>query len=206
VALRRRRQRVQARQGVEDHLGAEHGQPGGQLAGRLVGTDRRRGGQQHLPGVHAGVHLERRDAGDRLAADDRPLNGRGAAIPRQERGVNVDRAARRRVEHGLRQDLSEGDDDGDVGAERAQPLGPLGVAQARRLEHRQPGRQRGRLDRRRRQPLAAVRGPIRLGDGGNDRMVPVNRLERRERERRRTVEQDLQWTTARRRGGRRRPR
>ena len=75
--------------------------------------------EQHVARVHARVHLERGDAGLRLAADDRPRDGRRAAIARQQRGVDVDRPARGRVEHGLRQDLAERHHHRDVGAERA---------------------------------------------------------------------------------------
>ena len=53
--------------------------------------------------------------------------------------MDVDRAARGRVEHGLRQDLAERDDHRDVGAERGQALRPLGIAQPRRLEHGDAG-------------------------------------------------------------------
>ena len=73
--------------------------------------------QQHGARVHARVHLERRDAGLGLAADDRPRDRRGAAVARQQRGVDVDRAARRHVEHGLGQDLAERRDHRDVGGE-----------------------------------------------------------------------------------------
>jgi len=59
--------------------------------------------------------------------------------------VDVDGAARGRVQHGLRQDLAEGDHDREVGAERGQPLGPAGIAQPRRLQHRQAGGERGFL-------------------------------------------------------------
>ena len=51
-------------------------------------------------GVHAFVELHDRDAGLGLAVDHRPLDRRGAAILRQERGVDVDAAARQRIEHG----------------------------------------------------------------------------------------------------------
>ena len=102
---------------------ADLGEPRGQLARRLLGTDRRRLSEQHVARVHARVHLKRRDAGLRLSADDRPGDGAGPAIAREQRGVNVDRPARGRVEHRLRQDLAERRDHRDVGA-RARPSAP----------------------------------------------------------------------------------
>jgi hypothetical protein len=49
--------------------------------------------------------------------------------------VDVDRATAGRVEHRARQNLAERDDHGHVGAEGTQAIGPLRIAQSRRLEH-----------------------------------------------------------------------
>ncbi len=106
--------------------------------------------------------------------------------------MDVDRSARGHVEHGPGQDLAEGDDDGDVRAEFAEPFGPPGVPQPWRLEHGQPGLERALLHRWRRQPLAAMRGPIGLGDDADHTMVAQERVERGERELRRAVEEDVQ--------------
>ena len=114
--------------------------------------------------------------------------------------MHVDRPAPGRVEHGRGQDLAERDDDGHVGAERAQAVGPLRVAQARGLQDLEPGRQRARLDRRRRQALAAVRRPVRLRDDRDDLVVTQERLEGRQGERGGAVEENFK---ARRRGGKR---
>jgi hypothetical protein len=88
-------------------------------------------GQQHVAGVHAGIHLEGRDSGLGLAADDGPRDGRGAAVARQHRGMDVDGAAPRDVEYGLGQDLAERDHDGDIGSDLGQPLRPAGITQPR---------------------------------------------------------------------------
>ena len=79
---------------------------------------------QHRAGVHAGVHLHERHSRLGLAADDRPLDRRRTAILRQQRGVDVDRAARGHIQHGLGQDLAERDDHREVGAVRGEALGP----------------------------------------------------------------------------------
>src|SRR5262249_27157004 len=96
------------------------------------------------------------------------------------------------VEHCARQDLAEGDDDGDIGLELAETLGPAGLAQARGLEHGQPGLDRPLLHRRRRQPLTPMRRAIRLGDDPDDAMVTQQRVERGERELRGAVEENVE--------------
>ena len=56
-------------------------------------------------------------AGDGFAVGDGPLDGRGAAIFREQRGVQVDVAERREIEHPLRDDAAVADDDDGVGLE-----------------------------------------------------------------------------------------
>ena len=85
--------------------------------------------------------------------------------------MHVDRPARGRVEHGLRQDLAERRDDRDVGGEGGQPRRPFGIAQPRGLEHGDPGILRPPLDGRCREALPAPRRPIGLGDDGHDLMA-----------------------------------
>ena len=175
VALWPRRQRVEPRERVDQDLGAERGEPDAQVSSGFFGADRRRRREQHRARVHARVHLERRDPGHGLAAHDRPLDRRGAAVARQQRAVDVDRAAPGCVEHGLRQDLAERGDDRHVGAERAQALGPLGIAQARRLQDPEPGFQGARLHRWRGQTLSAMGRPVGLRDDRDDVMVTQER-------------------------------
>jgi hypothetical protein len=54
--------------------------------------------------------------------------------------VDVDRATPGGVEDGLRQDLAECGDDRHIGAERSKTVGPLGTAQAGRLQDLDAGR------------------------------------------------------------------
>ena len=86
--------------------------------------------QERRAGVEALVDQHRRDAGLGLAAGDRPLDRRRAAVAWQQRGVDVHGAERREVDHGAGQDLAEGDDDLQLGPQRAQ-LRPVPRARAR---------------------------------------------------------------------------
>src|SRR5207247_11160079 len=56
------RQLVETLARLDDHVGAERGQPTRQRAGGLLGVDPAGLRQERRPGVHALVHLERRDA------------------------------------------------------------------------------------------------------------------------------------------------
>ena len=76
------------------HARADHAEPRRELARRLRGAYGRGLGEERVARVHAGIHLEGRDAGLGLAADDGPRDGRGAAIARQDRRVDVDGAPR----------------------------------------------------------------------------------------------------------------
>ena len=114
--------------------------------------------------------------------------------------MDVDGAPPRYLEHRLRQDLPEGDDDGHVGAKLGEAPRPLRVPQPRGLYHGKPGGERANLDRRRRQTPAAMRGTVGLGDDRDDLVQVEERLQGRERELGRSVEED---SKARRRGGRR---
>ena len=198
------RARVERGERAQQDARADLGEPRGQLTRRLLGTDRRGLSEQHVARVHARVHPKRRDAALRLSADDRPGDGARPAIAREERGVNVDRPARGRVEHRLRQDLAERRDHRDVGGERGQARRPLGIAQPRRLEHGDPGVLRPLLDGRCREALPAPRRTIGLSDDGHDVMAGEESVECGAREVRRAVEDDphaRDRLRARRRGG-----
>ena len=73
--------------------------------------------QKDVAGIEAGVDAHRGDAGDGFAARDGPLNRRGTAVFRKQRGVQVDVAERREIEHPLRNDAAVADDDDGVGLE-----------------------------------------------------------------------------------------
>ena len=187
--LRARREGVQTVQRLEEHLGAERGQAPGELAGRLFGADRGRPLEEHRARVHPGIHLEGGDPRLALAAHDGPRDRRRAPVAREQRGVDVDRAARGDVEDRLREDLPEGHDHRDVGPMLGEPLGPAGVTEPDRLEQRDAVLERHRLDRRDPLALPPARGPVRLRHRGHHVVPLAQRLERGQRERRSAVEQ-----------------
>ena len=73
--------------------------------------------------------------------------------------MDVDAAARHRLEHCQRQDLAVRDHDGELGARAAQRVAQLAGPRRAGLDHRQAERLRGERDRRRRQ-LAAAPGRL----------------------------------------------
>ena len=58
--------------------------------GGVVGRDWEFLLEEDVAGVESGVDAHGGDAGDGLAVGDGPLDGRGAAIFREQRGVQVD--------------------------------------------------------------------------------------------------------------------
>ena len=109
-----------------------------QFAGRHVRSDLDFAGQRHGAGIEALVHLHHHHAGLFVAGHDRPLDRRRAAPARQQRGMAVVAAKPRSVQNLLRQQQAVGDDDRDVGIERAKAL-PLGrLLEIDGCEDRQP--------------------------------------------------------------------
>ncbi len=82
-------------------------------------------------------HVVQGHAGLVLAVDQHPVDRAAAAIARQQRAVQVERAARRDVEHRLRQQppIVEGEE--EVGRPVAQPRHPFGRVEALVGEDRQ---------------------------------------------------------------------
>jgi hypothetical protein len=70
---------------------------------RVLGRDRARAGEQHRPGIEAGVHLHDGDAGGVVAGLDRTRNRRRPAPARQQRGVHVEAAVLRNCQNLRRQ-------------------------------------------------------------------------------------------------------
>ena len=116
--------------------GAQRGQLLGQRPRRVVVGDRQRAHRRHRPGVEPRLHAHDRDAGLAVAADDRPLDRRGAAQLRQQRRVHVVGPEPRQIEQALRQDAPVGDDDEEVGGERRQRRLGLGRAHLLGLDDR----------------------------------------------------------------------
>jgi hypothetical protein len=118
-------------QRLDDQAPAQRGQAVVQ-AGRGVGLgDGQALFQQHVAGVQARIHLHDGDAGLGVAGLDGAVDGRRAAPARQQRGVDVEAAQARRVEHPLRQDQAVGGHHHHVGLRGldggARPPPPRGI-------------------------------------------------------------------------------
>ena len=123
---------------------------------------------QHGSGIQAGVHLHDRDASFGFALEQSPLNGRGAAIFRKKRGVDIKTAEARQVENCSRQNLTVGGDNDQVRGERAQLADKSFFTRFEGLENRQAKFQGPLFDSGKLQPKVAAFGAIRLSDHGDD--------------------------------------
>ena len=125
--------------------------------------------QQDVAGVDAAVRPEHREAGLRLAHDQRPVDRAATAVPRKQRRVVLDRAVRRSGEELRRDDERDEGHDLEVRREGAERLHDGRVAERSRADQREPGRfgglrqrvrpraLRGGVDRRpRRRPARAA--------------------------------------------------
>ena len=108
LGLHHGKQLIETRQGVDHEFAAQCGKAVVQAAGTVLRIDGHGLGQQHGAAVESGFHLHDGDAGLRVARLDRAMDRRRAAPARQQRSMDVDAAARRQVEHGLRQDQAVG--------------------------------------------------------------------------------------------------
>ena len=105
-------------------------QPLAQCSGVVVIRNRQAALRQDRPGVDAWHCLMDGDARLGVAVDDRPVDRFRPAVPRQQRGMNVEPGARRHGQRVRRQDLIEaGHDDHirPVGAQRADKGLAVGV-------------------------------------------------------------------------------
>ena len=142
-----------------------------QGGGGLQGVDADGLGGQHRAFVEALGHLHDFDAGDLVAGHDRPLDGGGPAPARQQRGMQVEAAQTRRVEHRGRQDLAEGHHHAGVDLQRREGFDLGGVAHRDRRTHGNAALLRIGMDRRGLERLAAPARRGRLGVDADD-LVP----------------------------------
>src|SRR4029079_10942156 len=116
---------------------------------------------EHVPGVHALVHLHEGHARLGLATDDRPRDRSGAAILREERRVDVEAAQSWRLKDLVREDAPVGNDERHIGALLTPARGKFASLQLCRLHDTEAELDRALLDRRRGElettPLRAVR-------------------------------------------------
>ena len=111
--------------------------------------------------------------------------------------MDVDAAARRNVEHGLRQQLAIGNDDDDLGSKLTQTRLLLLFFERIRLKDRDAVREGQLLDRGRGQNLLAALRLIRLRVDRRDLMTGVQkRLKARYGEIRRTHENDPHYSSS----------
>ena len=103
------------------------------LSGRLVRADAVLFAQDDAARVDVLVDHEGRHAGHGLPVDHRPVDGRGAAVLRQQGGVEVDGAELRHGPHLLGQH-AEGYDDEEVGLPGLQLLQESGILQLEGLQ------------------------------------------------------------------------
>ena len=163
-------------QRLDDEAPAQVGQLVVQAGRGVVGGDGQALDQAHVARVQARIHLHDGDAGLGITGLDGAVDGGGAAPARQQAGVDVQAAARRRIEHPLRQDQPVGGHDHDIGLGRfdggAGGGGLFGVfavqAQAARLGHGNAMLQRALLDGRGLQLHAAPGRTVGLGQHQGD--------------------------------------
>ena len=139
-----------------------------QLATGGAGGDRGATDQQHVTGIQAGIHLHDGDAGFAVTGFDGTLDRRGTAPARQQRGVDVQTAQTRNIEHRLRQDQPVGHHHHDVGLEVAQDLTIGLVLEVERLMDGDIVLERQLLDGARGQLATTPGGAIRLGVDTDD--------------------------------------
>ena len=123
----------------------------------------------HIAGVQTDVHLHDAHARFGIARFNRPLNRRRAAPTGQQRGVDVEAAVFRRIQHVLRQNQSVGCNDHYVGLDFFEHLQGFGVvAQFFRLSHAQTQFQCSLLHGRRGKLHPASFGTVGLGQHQRD--------------------------------------
>src|ERR1035437_1395613 len=134
-----------------------------QIRRGLLRRDGQRLLEQNRAGVEALFEQHGGVAGEGIAYGPGPLEGRGAAVPGQQRSVQVYAAQPRQRQHPGRNQASVGDDDDGVRSEGFKLRAKLGVvANLFRLRDRQASGQGGLLDGRSSKLLAATHGPVGL--------------------------------------------
>ena len=159
----------------------------------LARADRDLAREHHRAGVEPGFHAHDADARPRVAGEDRARDRRCAAPARQQRSVDVEATEARHGEHLGRQQQAVGDDHHDVRREGGDRARGFSALQRRRLQHREPQRERALLHRARREMTPAPARAVGLRERGDDAMARRrNGVERRNGEIRGSGEGDRQ--------------
>src|ERR1039458_5758527 len=152
----------QAFEGLHQQLRAHRRQARAEFHGVLLRANFGLRLQQHISRVQARVDPHRGHARARLAAHNGPLNGSGAAIFGQQRGVYIDDTEGGEIDHHLRDNLPVAHHHHGVARHAAQILHRFGTAHAFRLVNRQTERERRLLHRRRSRILPPTARPVGL--------------------------------------------
>ena len=137
---------------------------------RLIRLNKQRLLHIHWPGVQPFVHAHEGHAGRRVAGQQGVLDWRRAAPARQQRGVDVDAAVRRQIEHVRPENLAEGGDDDDLRPPLVQWRSGFLAAQRPGLVDGEARRGGGQLDRRRAQLPAAAGRLVGLADDADNHL------------------------------------
>ena len=159
---------------VQQQAWTDRGEPRVQLAAGRQRRYRAALYSHHRPRVQTRIHVHDGHAALPVAGFDSALNRRRAAPARQQRAVHVDRAQPRQVQHRGGQDQPVGHHDQRVELQRRHARHGLGIAQARRLQHRQSGLQCQCFDGSGARPLAAPGRAIRLGQHGPQAVAGID--------------------------------
>ncbi len=149
-------------QRLHQGLGPPDPQPLRQRPGSVLRADGLGPLQEDGPGIHPLHEAEDGDPRLGLPPQERPVDGGGAPVPGEERGVHVDAAVPGQVQDGPRQDLPVGHHDDALGGSRGQRLHRGGIAKRLRLDRGEAQAERGGLHRRRLEALASAGGTVRL--------------------------------------------
>ncbi len=140
---------AQARHETEQHVPVGRGDSLIQRRARVVGGDAERGLIDHRTAIHVRGEPDERVAGVAFPPEQRPVDGRAAAVVRQQRGVCPDHADAGQPQRWGVQDLAPADHEHDVGVESAQRLVALGIVDVADTVERDvvPGGERRVVDR-----------------------------------------------------------
>lgn len=117
-------------------------------------------------GVHASIETHEGDAGFGIAAQNSVFDGGGAAVGREERGVDIYDTAREEIQEVLGDDLTEGDEDAGGGLESRKIRED--IAEASGLEDGEMVLLGELFDGRGREGTAAAAGGVGFGDNSSD--------------------------------------
>ena len=152
--------------------GTQMGKPLRQFTGSLIGADLRFFHFDDVAGVQLGSHVHNGDAGLLFPVQDRPIDGRRAAVSGQNGGMDVDGAAAGKFQNIVGQDLSVGRDDNELRRKLLYDGKSLPIPHFQGLINYQPLTEGIFLHRGKAHFMAPVFGLIGLGEHAAH-LVPV---------------------------------